>query len=321
MTDQLTARPVPVAAPPETPAGNATRTRRRRTRDAATAGRSISSPAALRSRRGRATYWTGFGLLASVLTIVAAGPLLWMVTGAFKTTPELVNTTPSLLPEHPDVGNFGYAWNTLEVPRYLLNTVLLAAGGLVAQMVIAVSSAYTFSILKPAGHRLWFVLMTATLFVPATVIFIPTYVTIVDLNLINNPLAVWLPQAASAFNIFILKQFFDRIDREVLDAANVDGASSWQLLRHIVLPMSRPILAVIAIFSVIASWKDFLWPKITLPDPNRQPLSVALDLMQHSVELKYVLAALVIASIPPIVIFLIFQRRIVGGLTDAGINR
>jgi multiple sugar transport system permease protein len=249
-----------------------------------------------------------------------------MVSGSLKSTPELVSTAPRLLPRHAELDNFSYAWRSLDLPRYLVNTLLLAAGALATQLVVAVGAAYAFAVLRPAGSRLWFGLMIATLFVPATVLFIPAYVTVVDVpllhvNLVNDPLAVWLPEAASAFNVFILKRFFDRIPREVIDAATVDGAGTWQLLRLVVLPMSRPILAVVGIFSVMASWKDFLWPKLTLPDPDRQPLSVALDLLSHNVELRYVIAAMVVASIPPVVVFLIFQRRIVGGLTDAGINR
>lgn len=329
MTDQLTRDPLrdlPSARTHRATAGRPGPTAPRRARHRTEAQRGISSPTARHTTGGRIGYWLCFALLALGLTVLAVGPLLWMVSGSLKSTPELVSATPRLLPRHAELDNFSYAWRSLDVPRYLVNTLLLAAGALVTQLVVAVSAAYTFAVLRPAGSRLWFGLMVATLFVPATVIFIPAYVTVVDVpvlhvNLVNDPLAVWLPEAASAFNVFILKRFFDRIPREVIDAATVDGAGNWQLLRLVVLPMSRPILAVVGIFSVIASWKDFLWPKLTLPDPSRQPLSVALDLLSHNVELRYVIAAMVIASIPPVVVFLIFQRRIVGGLTDAGINR
>lgn len=319
MTEQLTRPAVdPEVITADRPAPISSRRRRPRADDE---GRTITSPHAAGTRRGRIVYWICWAAMAVGLTVIALGPLFWMVSGSFKSTPELVRSDPDLLPHPAEPGNYSYALQHLNLLRYLLNTVLLAVGGLVFQVVVSVLSAYTFAILKPAGSRVWFAMMTATLFIPATVIFIPTYVTVVDFGLINNPLAVWLPEAATAFNVFILKRFFDNLPGEVIQAAQVDGAGPLRLLLHIVLPMSRPILAVVSLFAIIASWKAFLWPKVTLPDPIRQPLSVALDLMQQDVELKYILAALVLASIPPVVIFLIFQRRIVGGLADAGLGR
>lgn len=323
MTDTLNSSPAS-AETAEVPQEQAASRAKRR---AATSGtRTITSPNDLRSVRGRSVYWLSFAVLFGLLTLSAIGPLFWMLSGSLKTTQELVNPSPSLLPRHLQFGNFSYAWSDLGIPRYLLNTVVLAGGALVAQLLVCIGAAYTVSILKPAGSRIWFGLMCATLFVPPTVMFIPIYTTIVDLpfihaNLVNNRLAVWLPEAASAFNVFVLKRFFDRLPREVIDAARTDGANNWQLLTQIVLPMSRPVLAAVSIFAIVASWQDFLWPMITLPDPSKQPLSVAVNTLQHQVELRYVLAMLVIASIPPIALFLVFQRRIVGGLSDAGINR
>lgn len=323
MTETLPVTQEAADAAQTTPRPSSQRWKRR---DDGPGPRTITSPNDLRSGRGRAVYWVCFGILFGLLTLSAAGPLFWMFSGSLKTTQELVSPSPSLFPRHTQFGNFSYAWGNLGIPKYLTNTVILAGGALVAQLIVCVGAAYTISILKPAGSRFWFGLMCATLFVPPTVMFIPIYTTIVDIpflhtNLVNNRLAVWLPEAASAFNVFVLKRFFDRLPQEVIDAARADGANNWQLLTRIVLPMARPVLAAVSIFSIVASWQDFLWPMITLPDPAKQPLSVAVNTLQHQVELRYVLAMLVIASIPPILLFLFFQRRIVGGLSDAGINR
>ncbi|HEX3814975.1 MAG TPA: carbohydrate ABC transporter permease [Mycobacteriales bacterium] len=303
------------------------RTRRRGRRDAtATAERTITSPLSLSRRAVRIRYWIAFGVLTAALAVVALGPLYWLVTGSLKSTPELVRTPPTLFPGHAEWSNLSYAWSRLQVGKFMYNTILLAGGTLLAQLVIAVTGAYTLSIIRPAGHRIWLGLILATLFVPATIIFIPTYVTIVHipivhLNLINSRFAVWLPEAANAFNLYLLKRFFDQIPAELIDAARMDGANSAQVLRHVVLPLSRSIIAVICIFSIIASWKDFLWPKITLPDPMKQPISVALANLQSSIQVKYTLAALLIASIPPVVAFLLLQKRIIGGLADTGLTK
>jgi len=142
---------------------------------------------------------------------------------------------------------------------------------------------------------------------------VPLYLTIVrppliGVSLLNNYWAVWLPAAANAFNILLVKRFFDNLPHEVFEAARTDGAGPFRLFWSIVLPMSRPILGVLSVFAIIASWKDFLWPLLVLPNPAIQPLSVRLPTIQQSTELDVFLAALAISTIIPIILFLAFQR-------------
>jgi multiple sugar transport system permease protein len=144
-------------------------------------------------------------------------------------------------------------------------------------------------------------------------------------SLINNWAGVWLPEAASALNILILKSFFDTIPTELTDAARLDGASPWQLFSRIILPLSRPALAVVTIFTVVASWKDFLWPLLVLFNPEVQPLSVAIYHeaginSNFPLPFNYLMAGLVLASIPPILLFLLFQRQIIRGINLTGLR-
>ena len=132
-----------------------------------------------------------------------------------------------------------------------------------------------------------------------------------------------LPEAANAFNILILKSFFDSIPEELTEAAQLDGANAWQLFSRIIMPLSRPVLAVVTIFTVIASWKDFLWPLLVLSDAHLQPLMVALYHLSGASEglpFNYLVAGLAIASIPPIILFLLFQRQIMRGINLSGIK-
>ena len=129
---------------------------------------------------------------------------------------------------------------------------------------------------------------------------------------------MWLPAGASAFNILIVKRFFDNLPHELFDAARVDGAGAFRLFWSIVLPLSRPILGVVSVFAVIATWKDFLWPLLVLPDQSVQPLSVRLPTLQKAIELDVFLAALFISSLVPIAIFLIFQRAFLRGTGLSG---
>ena len=165
--------------------------------------------------------------------------------------------------------------------------------------------------------------MLATLFVPPIVLLVPLYLTVVDvpivhIRLIDSYWAVWLPAGASAVNVVLVKRFFDNLPREIFEAARVDGAGPFRLFWSIVLPMSRPILGVVSVFAVIATWKDYLWPLLVIRDPDLQPLSVRLPTLQPSTELGVFIAALAISSMIPIVVFLVFQRLFLSGAGLSG---
>lgn len=158
----------------------------------------------------------------------------------------------------------------------------------------------------------------ATLFVPAVVLLVPLYLTVLDTpvfhtSLVNSFWGVWLPAGASAFNVVLVQRFFDNLPREVFEAARVDGAGPYRLFWSIVLPMSKPILGVVSIFAVIASWKDFLWPLLVLRNPDLQPLSVRLPSIEATTDKGVLMAALAISTLIPIVLFLVFQRMFLRG--------
>jgi multiple sugar transport system permease protein len=161
-------------------------------------------------------------------------------------------------------------------------------------------------------------LLLTTLFVPAVVLLVPLYVEIVHPPLIHHSFidsywAIWLPAGASAFNVVLVTRFFDNLPREIFEAARIDGAGPFKLFTRVVLPLSKPILGVVSVFAVLASWKDFLWPLLVLTNPDRQPLSVRLPTIKSQTELGVFLAALFIASLVPIIGFLIFQRSFLRG--------
>ena len=188
-----------------------------------------------------------------------------------------------------------------------------------------VAAAYSLSKLRPVLGNVILGAMLVTLMIPATVLVVPQYLTVLDVpiverNLVNSPWVIWLPSVTNAFNIFLLKRFFDSIPRELLDAAAIDGAAPLRTLRSVVLPISRPILGVVSIFAVVGVWKDFLWPMLTLPDPDKQTINVGIYSLAASVTENWLLAALVIASLPTLVIFLVCQRHIMSGLTAGSLK-
>jgi multiple sugar transport system permease protein len=287
--------------------------------------RTLISPWALKSRRGRTMYWLVFTLVLALFTLAFVVPLVWMLLGAMKTAPELARNPPTLLPERVNAGAYVEAWDFMDLARYFRNTVVIAAGAWLIQLAVQVPAAYALSKLRPVLGKWILALMLATLMLPASALLVPTYlaiteVPVVGVNLVNSPAAIWLPAAANAFNIYLLKRFFDQIPTDLLDAARIDGAGSVTTMVRIVLPLSRPILAVVSIFSIVAAWKDFIWPLLVLQDPEVQTLSVALQRFEPDTPINLMLAGLVIASVPMVVAFLIFQRQILAGLTAGSLK-
>lgn len=288
--------------------------------------RTLISPLELRAPGKRAAYWLVFGALIA-LTITTLFPIYWMYSGALKDTSELIRMPPTLLPTQPRWENYLKAWDNLNYTRYFANTLILAFGALVIQLVVSTSAAFSLSRLKPAGSRIVLFLFLSTLMVPSMAYLIPAYLTVVSLPIVNIPLidtwwGVWLPGAASAFNIFVLKSFFDEIPQDLIDAANIDGAGAARTLAQIVLPLSRPVLAVVSIFTLIGAWKDFFWPFLVLSKVELQPIMVALWRLSARMQepLNLIIAGLAIASTPPIILFLIFQKQIIRGITLTGLK-
>lgn len=287
--------------------------------------RTLLSPWTLERRRGKVGYWLVFAVVFGLFTVAFVVPLLWMLLGAMKTAPELAANPPSLLPERFNVDAYTEAWSFMDLARYFGNTVLIAVGAWLVQLAVDVPAAYALSKLRPVLGKWILALMLATLMLPASALLVPTYlaiteVPVIEVNLVNSPAAIWLPAAANAFNIYLLKRFFDQIPTDLLDAARIDGAGSVTTMVRIVLPLSRPILAVVSIFAIVAAWKDFIWPLLVLQNPEVQTLSVALQRFEPDTPINLMLAGLVLASVPMVVAFLIFQRQILAGLTAGSLK-
>ncbi|HEY5833112.1 carbohydrate ABC transporter permease [Streptomyces sp.] len=287
--------------------------------------RTLISSATLSRRTGKIAYWTVLTLVVVLFTLVFLGPLSWMASGGFKSAQEVVANPPSLIPEHPRAGNYSTAWSQLKIARLLFNTLYYAFGALAFQLVFDVAAAYALSKLRPVLGKLILGAMLATLMIPAAVLIVPQYMTVLDLpvlhvNLIGTPWAIWLPTVANGFNIFLLKRFFDSIPEDLLAAAAIDGAGPLRTLWAIVLPMSRPILGVVSIFAVVNVWKDFLWPMLVEPDPKKQPINIGINSLSQGVPQNVLIAALAISAVPTLLIFLLFQRNIMSGLTAGGLK-
>ncbi|MGC5036094.1 carbohydrate ABC transporter permease [Streptomyces sp. DT190] len=277
--------------------------------------RTLVSPAVLARPRGRAVYWSVFTGVVLLFALAFLFPVYWMATGALKSPDEVARTPPTLVPRDWRFSGYTDAWELMELPTHLWNTVVQAAGAWLCQLVFCTAAAYALSRLRPVFGRVILGGILATLMVPAQALVVPKYLTVADLGLLNDPLAIWLPAAANAFNLYLLKRFFDQIPRDVLEAAEMDGAGRLRVLWSIVLPMSRPVLGVVSIFALVAVWQDFLWPLMVFSDTSKQPISVALVQLSQNIPLTVLIAAMVIASIPMVALFLVFQRHIIAGIS------
>jgi multiple sugar transport system permease protein len=266
--------------------------------------------------------WRGMhGLLLLTLVIWCVGPLFLLAKFAFTPTQDILTQPMAFFPHGPTTRNIQQAFERYHIASYFMNTVWVALGSWFVQVLVATTGGFVISVLRPSWAKLLHGAVLVTLFVPAVVLLIPLYKIIVNPpigeSLINNYLAVWLPAGASAFNVVLVARFFDSLPREIFEAARVDGAGPFRLFASIVLPMSKPIIGVVSVFAVIASWKDFLWPFLVLKDADVKPLSVYLQSMAN-VDKGTLMAALAVSTLIPVVMFLIFQRMFLAGAGLSG---
>jgi multiple sugar transport system permease protein len=295
----------------------------------ASSERGLISPMELNRPAGRFFYLL-FIFLLLCLALIWLFPMYWMYTSALKSSSTIVKFPPILIPQNPIWKNYLRAWTELNYPRYFFNTIVLAMGAWGLQMTISTAAAYAFSKLKPLFSKVIMFLFLSTLMVPSMAYLIPQYLTVVKVPLIGISLldswwGVLLPQAANAFNIFILKSFFDDIPRDLTDAAVIDGATALQSFLRIIVPLSKPVLSVVTIFTLIGTWKDFFWPYLVLTgSPQSQPIMVALYRMTTALSypqpLNIQIAGMAIAATPPLVLFFIFQKKIIRGITLTGLK-
>jgi multiple sugar transport system permease protein len=281
-------------------------------------GRGLISNAEWRTPSVRWGVGTLQVLLLIGLVVGGLGPILWLAKSAITPTIDTITNPMALFPHGTAWSNLREAWSTVHVGRYFWNTIVIAFGSWASQIVVATTGGFALSVLRPKYAKFINALLLATLFVPAVVLLVPLYIEIVHPPLVHHSFidsywAVWLPAGASAFNVVLVKRFFDNLPHEIFEAARIDGAGPFRLFWSVVLPMSKPIVGVVSIFAVLASWKDFLWPLLVLTNPNMQPLSVRLPAIQSQTSLGVFLAAMFIACLVPLAGFLIFQRSFLRG--------
>lgn len=260
-----------------------------------------------------------FLLFISVLVIV---PLTWLFLSSFKTQAELGQRPPSLLPNSFGLDNYTKALESFGFVTYLTNSVIVTVGATVLTLVINSMAAYAFAKFNFRGKDFLFIVTLSTIMIPIQVILIPIYQVVASFGMVNTYWGLIIPAAATPTGVFLLRQYMLGIPDELIEAARIDGMGEFRLFLTIILPLAKPALAVLAIFSIIWRWNDFLWPLIVAQDSSLYTLPVAIALFnsQLVVPFNLVLAMSVLTILPVIVIFLFLQRSIVTGIAQTGLK-
>jgi sn-glycerol 3-phosphate transport system permease protein len=276
------------------------------------------------SRRNlAATVTTGY-LPIVLATAIVVLPLVWMMLASFKSPGELLTQTPSLLPDSFAPTNYADAARSVPFGRLFLNSALVTAIGAGIKVALAVLTAYALVFVRFPGKTIIFVLILATLMVPPQVSVLPNYVLITGLGGADTYWGIIVPGLGTGFGTFLLRQQFLTLPASILEAAEIDGASHWRRLTRIVVPISAPAIATVALVNIVFEWNEYLWPLVIISDPNMMTLPVGLTLLANSESgadsYGIVMAGTVLVIVPVLVIFAAFQRYIVSGLTQGAVK-
>lgn len=275
------------------------------------------------SQRLHESPWRFIGIYGLLLAIalLMLFPLLWLLSTALKSPSENIFQF-SLIPAQPTLQNFITVWQTNPFGRYLFNSTLIAVLTVILNLLFCSLAAYPLARLDFRGRDLIFTGIVATIMIPFQIVMIPLYVLTVQLGLKNSYLGVILPGIASAFGIFLLRQAFMGVPKELEEAARIDGCSELGIWWHIMLPSIRPALVTLAIFVFIGSWSDFLWPLLVLdrPESYTLPLGVANLAGTFSLDWRLIAAGSIISIVPVLLCFLLLQRYIVPTDAASGIK-
>ena len=259
-------------------------------------------------------------LIGGLLLVV--GPFAWMLLSSFKPEGEIRADPPTWLPNDPTFANYGNLFDRLDFPTFFTNSAVVAVLTTVGNLLFCSAAGYALAKLPFAGRKILFAIVLGTLMVPSIVTMVPLFVLSSNLGLVNTLAGLILPYLAQAFGVFLMRQFILSIPNDLLEAARIDAASELRIFWQIVLPMSRPILATLAVMRAIGFWDEWLWPMITVLEWDVRPVALQVFYLQGNVggHVGYQMAGYVISSLPLVILFALASKQFVRGLTSGAIR-
>lgn len=279
-----------------------------------------AQPSAAPRKRGRRLSGWHFVLFPIALLFLI--PFIQMALASFSPAKELVAFPPPFIPSHLTIDGYVQLFGQTDILLWLGNTVLVSGTAIVSNLVLCSLAGYGFARLKFAGRNLGFLMILATIMIPTQLLMIPTYILFATLGLLNGLGAAIVPWLATAFGIFLMRQFFLSLPAELEEAGAIDGCNRWQIFFRIVLPLARPALATLAIFTLLGAWNDLVWPLIAINNQQSFTLQLGIANFQgaHQTNWSLIMAGNVVATLPLILFFLFAQRQFIATMTFSGLK-
>ncbi len=261
-------------------------------------------------------------VVAAALAALWLIPLLWAVDTSFKPEGETTKVPLDWIPDQFTLDAYRQVIAAGQIGQWMVNSAITAAVVTVLVVLLSSMAAYGFARTRFRGRRVLFALVIAGIVVPPQVLVVPLFAEMVSLGLVDTYWGIILPQVAAPIMVYILKKFFDGLPRELEEAAVIDGASRWRIYWQVVMPLSRQVLAAVAIFTFVITWNNFLWPFVVATDPDTMTLPVGLATVQTTYGVRYaqIMATVVLGALPLLVVFVLFQRQIVRGIAHTGLG-
>ncbi len=261
--------------------------------------------------------YTGFAILL-VLFII---PFVWMVSTSVKSIGETLTNPPIFIPSDFHFENYVKAWKSGPFLHFFLNSAIITFSSMILQLLFVVPAAYAFARCKIRGKTILFGITMMTLMIPGQLIFMPLFLIFSKMGLINSYASMILPFSTSAFGIFMLRQSFMQIPEELLEAARLDQASEWQIIRHIMVPMARPTIVTLMLLTFISRWNDYFWPLVMTTNDKVRTLSIGVSMLKNTeggASWNVLMAGNVILVLPILIVFVCAQRQIIRAFTYTG---
>lgn len=281
---------------------------------------------ALDYKNARIKWLYGFLMLLLVLiSLICTLPPLWLLFSSLKNIKEFFSVPPTLIPRSLEFHKLWETWRQLNFTQLYLNTLYITIGSIVFSVLFNGLTGYFLAILKPRGSRILFWMIMWTMLLPNTLGMVPIFKSIISfpllkVDLMNTFWPMWMMAGANAFYVILFKGFFDGIPPALIEVARIDGATRLTIFSRIVLPLSKPIVMAITIFTVNATWADFFWPYMVLKKQQLWSVTVAIFNLKSIVPMDIQFIALTFAIIPPAILFVVFQKYIMQGFTFSGIK-
>lgn len=271
-----------------------------------------------RSHCGKHPYGAYVALCLGGLAMIV--PFIWQFLSSFKSVSEYVQVPPKVVPSSWQFGNYLRVLKSVPFGDMYLNTILIAAVAVAGHVLFGAMAAFAFAKIEFPGRGIIFGVFLSMLMVPRQMLLIPQYEVVGSFNLLNTVPGIMLPNIISVFSIFLLRQFFLSLPGSLVESATLDGAGPLRTFAYIMLPLAKPGLIAVTIFTVVYSWSDLLWPLVVATDADKMPLTAGLATLegQHFTDYPMVLAGGVMAIVPMVIIFVVLQRRFIQGIAFSG---